>query len=231
MLTTLIYAAVGGAFFYFINPKESLKRSAHIQTKKHLSIKIAQLQTSVKRQEVKQTQQKKRKKIQSEKKKIIEPIPKVKKVLVHKKLPPLKKDKIQEQLACKEENKQEKKELQESQKEKEKQEAQSKISQIVEDEKEVKRREFIAQLLEKINSNKSYPNSARRRGLEGEVDIRFTLLEDGNVKNIEILSGKSIFKKATIQAIQNSLPISVDDSLFDFPKGFKLKVTYSLKQS
>lgn len=101
--------------------------------------------------------------------------------------------------------------------------------QINQDIKEAKQREFIEHLIKRINSNKSYPNMARRRCIEGVVDVKFKILSNGNVENIEIISGKSIFKKATIQAIERSFPIEVDSSLFDFPEVFKVKIAYILK--
>ena len=101
--------------------------------------------------------------------------------------------------------------------------------QINQDIREAKQREFIEHLVKRINSNKSYPNMARRRCIEGVVDVKFKILADGTVEDIEIISGKSIFKKATIQAIERSFPIEVDSSLFDFPEVFKVKIAYILK--
>ncbi|MEN8304302.1 MAG: energy transducer TonB, partial [Campylobacterota bacterium] len=101
--------------------------------------------------------------------------------------------------------------------------------QINQDIREAKQREFIEYLVKRINSNKSYPNMARRRCIEGVVDVKFIILANGNVEGIEIVSGKSIFKKATIQAIERSFPIEVDSSLFDFPEVFKVKIAYVLK--
>ncbi len=94
---------------------------------------------------------------------------------------------------------------------------------------EVKRELFIANLIQRINSNKSYPNSARRRSIEGSVEVEFTVLADGNVKNIEIISGQNIFAESTIEAIKNSFPVKIDDGLFAFPKKFKIDITYILK--
>ncbi|WP_455756173.1 TonB family protein [Sulfurimonas sp.] len=93
----------------------------------------------------------------------------------------------------------------------------------------VKRDIFIADLIKRINSNKSYPNMARRRHIEGIVDVRFKILMDGNVNDIEITSGRKIFRRSAIQAIDKSFPIDIDTSIFDFPKEFKIKIAYILK--
>ena len=44
-----------------------------------------------------------------------------------------------------------------------------------------------------------------------------------------MISGKNVFKKSAIQAINKSFPIDVEESLFDFPKQFKIKIAYVLK--
>ncbi|MFA6191251.1 MAG: energy transducer TonB [Sulfurimonas sp.] len=102
---------------------------------------------------------------------------------------------------------------------------------IMNDEIKEKQNNFFTGLRERINKNKSYPESARRRGVQGNVEMKFCILEDGNVENIELLSGKSIFENSAIEAIQKSFPIEVDKTLFTFPKEFKITIAYILKGS
>lgn len=92
-----------------------------------------------------------------------------------------------------------------------------------------KQDEFLAYLIEKINSNKSYPNIARRRVIEGNVEVKFHLCSDGNVANIKMISGKKIFHKSAVEAISRSFPIEVNKTLFNFPKEFKITMAYVLK--
>jgi protein TonB len=94
---------------------------------------------------------------------------------------------------------------------------------------QAKQDQFISNLIHKINTNKFYPTRARRRGLEGLVTVKFKVLSDGNVKDIKILSGRNIFKKSAKEAISKSFPVIVKDSLFNFPKEFKIKLSYILK--
>jgi protein TonB len=94
---------------------------------------------------------------------------------------------------------------------------------------EAKRDLFIADLIQRINNNKSYPNSARRRSIEGKVEVEFTVLADGGVENIDIISGQSIFAESTKEAIKNSFPVKIDKGLFTFPKKFKIDIMYILK--
>jgi protein TonB len=100
---------------------------------------------------------------------------------------------------------------------------------ITQDEIKAKQNLFFTEVRRRIDQNKSYPRVARRRGIEGEVEVSFYLLSDGNVKNIEFLNGKRIFNKSIIKAIEDSFPMEVDTSLFKFPKKFKISVKYILK--
>lgn len=88
---------------------------------------------------------------------------------------------------------------------------------------------FLANLVKRINSNKFYPHTARRRAIQGEVEMKFSLLKSGHVKDIDIVSGKHIFKRSAIKAIEKSFPVDVDNTLFSFPKEFKITIAYILK--
>lgn len=104
-----------------------------------------------------------------------------------------------------------------------------KQSEISQDLLLAKQNKFINDLIKKINDNKSYPNMARRRGIEGLVNVKFKILSDGNVEEIKIVSGKSVFTKSAIEAISKSFPVVVKDSMFDFPREFKVSISYVLK--
>lgn len=94
---------------------------------------------------------------------------------------------------------------------------------------DAKQNAFMVKLRELIDSNKHYPKSARRRGMEGSVEMRFNILKNGCVKHIEMVSGKSIFEKSAIAAIEKSFPIAVDTEFFSFPKEFRVTLVYKLR--
>lgn len=178
-----------------------------------------------------------KKKVIEKKKEIVKKKP-VKKVVKKKPLPKPKKvipkhEVVKEEVTKKETLKEElvKEEIPEvksAQTEKKQQVIVNKKSHINHDEIKAKQNIFFTKLRNRINENKSYPRRARRRGIEGNVEVKFHLLSNGNVKNIEFLSGKKIFKKSVLEAIENSFPIEVDKSLFSFPKEFKISVKYVL---
>lgn len=94
---------------------------------------------------------------------------------------------------------------------------------------EAKRNLFIEQMRQAIDKNKIYPNSARRRAIEGEVKMSFTLQADGSVHGIEMVAGKSIFEDSAKEAIAKSFPLRVEKELFSFPKEFQITLVYTLK--
>jgi len=99
---------------------------------------------------------------------------------------------------------------------------------ITQDEIKAKQNLFFTEVRKRIDQNKSYPRIARRRGIEAEVEVSFYIQSDGNVKNIKFLSGKRIFKKSIEKAIEDSFPMEVDNSIFKFPKKFKITIKYIL---
>ena len=66
--------------------------------------------------------------------------------------------------------------------------------------------EYRSQVIDKINANKRYPNTARRRGIQGDVVVKFTIADDGNVIDLECLGDTKILSRSACEAIKKSLP-------------------------
>lgn len=64
---------------------------------------------------------------------------------------------------------------------------------------------YASQVLKIIQANLAYPANARRRNLEGKLSIRFSVDEQGNVSDIEIISSSGIplLDKASVKTIQS----------------------------
>lgn len=62
---------------------------------------------------------------------------------------------------------------------------------------------YERQVLNIIRKNLRYPANARRRGIEGTVTVRFTILGSGEVSGVRIVrsSGANVLDKATLEAI------------------------------
>lgn len=55
-----------------------------------------------------------------------------------------------------------------------------------------------------INENVKYPFKAKKLFIEGIVLVKFKILEDGSIQNIQIMEGPSILKSSTIEAIEEA---------------------------
>lgn len=87
---------------------------------------------------------------------------------------------------------------------------------------------FLSDLRNRINANKFYPKVAQRRGIEGNVKVSFNILNNGQVDNITIISGKNVFNEAVTNAIKNSFPVNIPKDLKNFPMNVNLQLNFSL---
>jgi protein TonB len=158
------------------------------------------------------------------KEKIVKKKPKPKKVLPKKKPPKKKAKKVE---PVKEEKPVEK--PQEVVEEKVVQKATSTDrNKITQDEIEAKKNLFYSRIKERINRNKIYPKTARRRGIQGEVTVTFFINNSGELIDVRILDGKKVFKKSALSAIKNSFPIDVPNELKESKFEFNLVIEYRL---
>jgi len=91
-----------------------------------------------------------------------------------------------------------------------------------------KKNAFLAKVRAKINRAKSYPRIAQRRGMQGAVKVRFTILKNGHVSNIQV-SGKRVFFKSAKQAVKKAFPISVKNIPMHLPTTVNLTLRYQLR--
>jgi len=87
---------------------------------------------------------------------------------------------------------------------------------------------FLAMVRQKINRNKSYPRIAKKRGMQGSVKVRFTILRNGNVGHISI-TGPKVFHTSARRAIKKSFPISTKNIAVSLPKTVNLTLRYQLR--
>ncbi len=88
---------------------------------------------------------------------------------------------------------------------------------------------FKASLRSKIKQNLRYPSAARRRGLEGEVLVRFTVFGDGSIRDISVRQGEDIFHTAAKAAVTSSSGIDVPKSLTEsLPMEMDLALEFKL---
>lgn len=71
------------------------------------------------------------------------------------------------------------------------------------------KKEYLKNLLTHIEGHKYYPSSARRRGMEGNIEVSFELLSNGTFRDLKTSGGPLILRKAAEQAITKALPFEM----------------------
>jgi protein TonB len=69
------------------------------------------------------------------------------------------------------------------------------------------RESYLLRLLAHIDNHKFYPRIARRRGVEGEIQVAFYLRKDGSISNLQVTGGSKVLRKAAKQAVQQALSL------------------------
>ena len=88
--------------------------------------------------------------------------------------------------------------------------------------------QFLANIREKINKNKSYPRVAKKRGMQGTVDVRFTILSNGQVGNI-LVDGPKIFHTSAQNAVKAAFPINIKNAPISLPMSINIKLRYQIR--
>lgn len=227
LLSSLFYfLLLALLYFSLLNTEEPFKAQKEEVSRLSLSTMIYQEPKPL----PKQTVQKKPKEA-VQKPLVQKPTPVAKKALP---LPPQKIEKVQEQEPVlekeliKEELQTQEKLQEEIQALERRKQKEAELLLVAKQEHEAKQNLFVQELRERINKNKSYPMTARRRAIEGSIEMQFYLLENGQVKDIRYISGKTLFENSAIEAIQKSFPMDVDKKLFTFPKEFRIKLVYDI---
>jgi len=91
------------------------------------------------------------------------------------------------------------------------------------------RQRYLAMVMEHIEAHKFYPPTARRRGVQGDVAIRFILMNNGEIQNIQVYGGTAILLKAAKQAVLKALPMPKPPSKIHCPIHCKFSMRYALK--
>ncbi|MGP1458382.1 MAG: energy transducer TonB [Treponema sp.] len=82
-------------------------------------------------------------------------------------------------------------------------------------------------IAEQIQKHKLYPMAARKRALEGDVELSFTVLADGTVQELRVLKDdvNALLKDAAILSVKKALPFKVNITA---PLPMKITLRYEL---
>jgi len=87
---------------------------------------------------------------------------------------------------------------------------------------------FWNALRRKIDSHKFYPRIAKKRGMEGIVKVKFTILANGNVGHITV-KGPKVFHNSAKNAVKSTFPISVKKAPITFPTSINITLRYQMR--
>lgn len=87
---------------------------------------------------------------------------------------------------------------------------------------------YQSRLLRHLEQYKHYPFMARRRQLEGRASMRIAIAADGELRDIECLTGNDLFCEAAIRAARDAQPFpppptSLSDRVFNYAMEYKLR--------
>jgi protein TonB len=83
--------------------------------------------------------------------------------------------------------------------------------------------DLVATILARIEQHKRYPWLARRRGLEGEVELGFRVMPDGSVADLRVeRSGGALFDEAAMAAVREAAPLPACAAPLRLPIRFRL---------
>ncbi len=84
----------------------------------------------------------------------------------------------------------------------------------------------ISEIMALLRKNLYYPRMARKRGIEGKVLVRFELLQNGEIQNIEVLeSERDILARAamtTIERLDGKFPFPEETLVLNVPIMYQL---------
>jgi len=92
-------------------------------------------------------------------------------------------------------------------------------------------RDYFEMLNLRIHSVKKYPESARSRHIQGRVKVKFVLLADGSLKDVQVVktSRHKNLDEAAVNAVKKAAPFPRPPaSLFKTPVTFQIHILFEL---
>ena len=91
------------------------------------------------------------------------------------------------------------------------------------------KQQYMQKLMAHIDAHKFYPSAARRRGIEGEVQVSFSLTMDRIPVNVEANGSISLLQRAAMQALQDASPFPEPPADVFFNSPIVISMVYALE--
>jgi len=91
------------------------------------------------------------------------------------------------------------------------------------------RHAYISSLLRKIERNKFYPRSARRRHIQGKIRVAMTVRCNGSISGLRVSGGHKQLKSAAAKAVRKAAPFQRPPSGVDCPFPLRYSLKYNVR--
>lgn len=99
-----------------------------------------------------------------------------------------------------------------------------------EDERTTIRQRYFSTLLTHIEGYKYYPQSARRRGIEGNIKVSFRLLANGSITELRANGGTLMLQRAAKRSVADALPLPLCPPEITCPMQVSYAMQFKLKK-
>ncbi|MFA7382255.1 MAG: TonB family protein [Desulfurivibrionaceae bacterium] len=97
------------------------------------------------------------------------------------------------------------------------------------EERETTRKRYLAGIMAHIEGYKFYPPAARRRKMEGTVQVRFTLEAGGLISGLQVSESEPILEQAAREAVERSLPLPAPKGAASTPLQISYRMNFQLR--
>jgi TonB family protein len=88
--------------------------------------------------------------------------------------------------------------------------------------------EYLALVMDRLEKNKIYPLSVRKRGIEGDITVDFTIRRDGTVSDVKAdPSGHRFLVQAALETIRSAAPFPVVEGRGEYSP--RVRIRYRLE--
>lgn len=88
---------------------------------------------------------------------------------------------------------------------------------------------YLQRLFTHIEAHKFYPPSARRRHLEGQVRVSFTIDAAGGVSDLKVAEGHPQLEEAALQTVRSALPLPLPGGGVPLPFSLSYRMDFRLR--
>lgn len=88
---------------------------------------------------------------------------------------------------------------------------------------------YIQKLFARIEAHKFYPAVARRRRLEGQVQVSFTVRANGAISDLRASEGQPLLEEAARKTVQRALPLPSPEGRVNMPLAISYRMDFRLR--